>query len=104
MPSCCGMGPTGCDGLPWAMTDSRVDLGTATWTNTIGASELSAVWRDPEFNPGQRDFYYVRVLEIPTPRWSTYDAVRAGLPLLKDVPATIQELAWSSAIWITLVS
>jgi len=67
--------------------------------NTIGSGELAAVWEDPEFDPNQRALYYTRVLEIPTPRWTTFDSVRAGLPLLKDVPATVQERAWSSPIW-----
>ena len=80
---------------------STVDLGKATYTNTIGAPVLVGLWRDPEFNPRQNALYYVRVLEIPTPRWSTYDAVRAGLPLLKDVPATVQERGWSSPIWFS---
>lgn len=78
---------------------STVDLATATYRNDIGAAQLSAVWQDPEFDPEIPALYYVRVLEIPTPRWSTYDAVRAGLPLLEDVPAAIQERAWSSPIW-----
>ncbi|MEY4354536.1 MAG: hypothetical protein RLZZ609_2777 [Cyanobacteriota bacterium] len=77
-----------------------VDVGTATWTNTIGASELRAVWRDPEFNPGQRAFYYARVIEIPTPRWTAYDAVRFGLKLPPEVPLKQQERAWTSPIWI----
>lgn len=80
---------------------STVDLSKATFTNTIGAPVLSGLWRDPEFDPRQHALYYVRVLEIPTPRWTTYDAVRAGLPLLKDVRATVQERAWSSPIWFT---
>jgi hypothetical protein len=79
---------------------STVDVGTATWTNTIGASELSAVWRDPEFNPRQRAFYYARVIEIPTPRWTDYDAVRFGLKLPAEVPLQQQERAWTSPIWI----
>jgi hypothetical protein len=80
---------------------NTVNLKTATTSNTIGAPVLSGLWRDPDFNPRQHALYYVRVLEIPTPRWSTYDAVRAGLPLLKDVPAMVQERAWSSPIWFT---
>jgi hypothetical protein len=80
---------------------NTVDLTTAEYTNTIGDTELSAVWTDPDFDPSQMAFYYGRVIEIPTPRWSTYDAVRAGLPLLEDVPATIQERAWTSPIWYT---
>ena len=78
---------------------NTVDVGTATYRNTIGSAELAAVWEDPEFDPEQRALYYARVLEIPTPRWTTYDAVRAGLPLLEDVAVTIQERAWSSPIW-----
>ena len=58
-------------------------------------------WTDRSFDPRQHALYYVRVLQIPTPRWSTYDAVRAGLPLLEDVPATVQERAWTSPIWYT---
>jgi len=78
---------------------NTVDLATATYRNTIGSSELAAVWTDPEFDPDQRALYYARVLEIPTPRWTTFDAVRAGLPVLEDVAQTIQERAWSSPIW-----
>jgi hypothetical protein len=80
---------------------NTVDLTTATYTNDIGATQLRAVWTDPDFEPGQQALYYVRVLEIPTPRWSTYDSVRNNLPLLEEVPATIQERAWSSPIWYT---
>jgi hypothetical protein len=78
---------------------NTVDLTTATYTNNIGTAELMGSWTDDDFDPAQHAFYYVRVLEIPTPRWSTYDAVRNGLPLLEGVPATIQERAWTSPIW-----
>ena len=78
---------------------NTVDLETAKFTNDIGAATLIGSWRDETFDPEQHAFYYARVLEIPTPRWSTYDAVRHDLPLLEDVPATIQERAWTSAIW-----
>ncbi len=78
---------------------NTVDLKTALYTNTIGAATLSGSWTDDLFNPEQNAFYYARVLEIPTPRWTTYDAVRHGLPLLENVQATIQERAWTSSIW-----
>jgi hypothetical protein len=71
------------------------------FTNDIGAAELKGVWTDPEFNPHRLAAYYLRVLEIPTPRWSTLLAIRSGLPLPKDVPATIQQRGWSSPIWFS---
>lgn len=80
---------------------NTVDLSTATYRNTIGTAELATLWEDPEFDPEISALYYARVIEIPTPRWTTYDAVRAGKPLLEDVAATIQERAWSSPIWYT---
>jgi hypothetical protein len=79
---------------------NTVDLQKATYTNAIGSPELMGSWIDPAFDPKQHAIYYVRVLEIPTPRFTTYDAVRNNLPLLKDVPATIQERAWTSPIWV----
>jgi len=80
---------------------NTVDLTKATYANTIGSPELMGTWTDPEFDPARPALYYVRVLEIPTPRWTTYDAVRNKLALLPDVPSTIQERAWSSPIWYT---
>jgi hypothetical protein len=78
---------------------STVDLNTATYLNSIGEAQLATVWQDPEFDPSTEALYYARVLEIPTPRWTTYDAVRAGLPLLDSVPSVVAERAWSSPIW-----
>ncbi len=78
-----------------------VNVATATWTNTIGDPELMGVWTDPNFDPSQRAFYYVRVLEIPTPRWTDYDAVRFGDKMSPEVPMKEQERAWTSPIWYT---
>jgi hypothetical protein len=78
-----------------------VDTATATWSNTIGAPELTAVWVDPDFVPGQRAFYYARVVEIPTPTWLAYDQVRFGIKVGKEVPLKQQERAWTSPIWYT---
>jgi len=79
-----------------------VDANTGAYTNTIGAVQLATVWKDPDFKPGQLSFYYVRVLEIPTPRYSLYDAIALGIPVSKtNEPASIQERAYSSPIWYT---
>ncbi len=80
---------------------NTVDVTKATYTNDIGDSQLAAQWTDPDFDPSVRAAYYVRVLEIPTPRWSTYDSVRNNIPLPEGLTATIQERAWSSPIWYT---
>jgi hypothetical protein len=80
---------------------NTVDVAKAVYSNSIGAGELMGTWTDPKFDAKQGAVYYVRVLAIPTPRWSTYDAVRAGLPLLPGVAATVQERAWTSPIWYT---
>ena len=78
---------------------STVDLATASWTNTIGDGELSTVWTDPDFDPKQAAFYYARVMEIPTPRWTAYDVVRLGAEALPGTRMTIQERAYTSPIW-----
>lgn len=78
---------------------STVDVENATWTNSIGAPELIAVWKDPAFDPALRAFYYLRVLEIPTPRWTAYDAKRFGNKPLPGTRMTITERAYTSPIW-----
>jgi len=80
---------------------STVDVEEATWTNTIGAPEMITVWKDPDFDQSQRAFYYARVIEIPTPRWTAYDAKRFGVKMAKNVPMTTQERAYTSPIWYT---
>ena len=80
---------------------NTVDLKNASWKNTIGASELGTVWTDPDFDPKERAFYYVRVLEIPTPRWIVYDAFRYGIKLPKGATTIGQERAYTSPIWYT---
>jgi hypothetical protein len=83
---------------------NTVDVANANWTNTIGASELGTVWTDPDFDPKLKAFYYMRVLEIPTPRWTTYDAFRFGVDLPEGVPTSIQERGYTSPIWYTPAS
>jgi hypothetical protein len=78
---------------------STVDIPNATFTNTIGAPELISVWQDPDFDAGQRAFYYARVLEIPTPRWTAYDAKRFGSQPLPGTRMTVVERAYTSPIW-----
>jgi hypothetical protein len=87
------------DKLP--LVGNTVDLEKVTWTNTIGAPELISVWRDPDFNPGESAFYYARVIEIPTPRWTAYDAQRLGVTMSEEVPMWTQERAYTSPIWYT---
>jgi hypothetical protein len=80
---------------------STVDVANATWTNTIGAAELIDVWTDPDFDASERTFYYARVIEIPTPRWTAYDAKRFGNTPLPDTRMSVTERAYTSPIWYT---
>jgi hypothetical protein len=80
---------------------NTVDVANATWTNTIGAPELIKVWTDPDFDPDVPAVYYARVLEIPTPRWTAYEAKRFGITLPSEVPMITQERAYTSPIWYT---
>jgi len=80
---------------------NTVDIEAANWTNTIGASELATVWADPDFDADERAFYYVRVLEIPTPRWLLYDKVRLGAEIPEGAELIHQERAYTSPIWYT---
>jgi hypothetical protein len=91
----------GADGRAREPVGNTVDVATATFTNTIGDALLAAHWTDPDFDPSESAFYYVRVLEIPTPRWTTYDAAFFGIDLPDNVPATIQDRAYTSPIWYT---
>ena len=80
---------------------NTVDVANATWTNAIGDPELIAVWRDPDFDPSLKAFYYARVIEIPTPRWTAYEAKRFGIKMGPEVPMTTQERGYTSPIWYT---
>jgi hypothetical protein len=80
---------------------NTVDVKNATWSNSIGSPELIAVWSDPDFDPKESAFYYARVIEIPTPRWTAYEAKRFRVQMTKEVPMTTQERAYTSPIWYT---
>jgi hypothetical protein len=80
---------------------NTVDVANATWSNTIGATEMISVWKDPDFDASLRAFYYVRVLEIPTPRWTAYDAKYYGLEVSDEIEMVHQERAYTSPIWYT---
>ena len=89
------------DGRCKTPVGNTVDLESATWTNTIGGPELITVWKDPEFDARQRAFYYARVIEIPTPRWTAYDAKRFGVKPLPGTTMVLQERAYTAPIWYT---
>ena len=80
---------------------NTVNVKNATWTNTIGSNELIGVWKDPDFDPKQSAFYYALVIEIPTPRWTAYEAKRFGVQMPDNVPMITQERAYTSPIWYT---
>ena len=80
---------------------NTIDYEAATFANSIGAAQLSAVWRDPDFDPASRAVYYTRVIEIPTPRWPVYDARHFGFDLPEEVPKTNRDRAYTSPIWYT---
>jgi len=83
------------------LVGNTVDVKNANWTNTIGAAELGTVWKDPDFDPKQKAFYYTRVIEIPTPPWYLYDAFRLGSKIPKAAPTSQQERAYTTPIWYT---
>jgi len=91
----------GADGRCKQPVGSTVDVERATYTNTIGDALMGAHWRDPDFDPNEPAFYYIRVLEIPTPRWTTYDAAFFGIKRPDNVPATLQDRAYTSPVWYT---
>ena len=80
---------------------NTVNVAEATWTNTIGGPELIGFWSDPDFDAGEKAFYYARVIEIPTPRWTAYEAKRFGITMDPEVPKTTTERAYTSPIWYT---
>jgi hypothetical protein len=84
-----------------APVGNTVDVGNATWTNSIGAAELITVWKDPQFDSQRHAFYYARVIEIPTPRWTAYEAKRFGVEMSEGVPVVTQERAYTSPIWFS---
>lgn len=91
----------GADGRSKTSVGSTVDIPNATYRNTIGDPLLLAYWKDPNFDPKQRAFYYIRVIEIPTPRWTAYDQKRFGIKMAANVPMTVTERAYTSPIWYT---
>ena len=89
------------DGRASAPVGNTVDVKNATWSNSIGDVEMITVWTDPDFDADQSAFYYVRVLEIQTPRWTAYDAKFYGLELSEEIEMVHQERAYTSPIWYT---
>jgi len=91
----------GKDGRCTTLVGNTVDVPNATYSNSIGAPQLSAYWKDPEFDAKQLAFYYVRVIQIPSPRWTCYDAKRFGVKMDKEVPMTVTDRAYTSPVWYT---
>ena len=98
--ACAGGLPVSPDTRRCANNDATVNTGDCSLLGKNGAPQLAATWKDPDYQPAQSAFYYVRALQNPTCRWSTYDALRLGLEPPSHVPATIRERAWSSPIWL----
>ncbi len=91
----------GSDGRCKTPVGNTVDVANASYTNSIGSALLMAYWKDPDFDPNERALYYVRVIEIPTPRWTAYDAKRFGIEMPDHVEMTTQDRAYTSPIWYT---
>ena len=91
----------GPDGRCKTSVGNTVDVANASYTNTIGATTLSAYWKDPAFDASERAFYYVRVIQIPSPRWTAYDQKRFGIKMAPEVPMTVTDRAYTSPIWYT---
>jgi hypothetical protein len=91
----------GPDGRCNTLVGDTVDVANATYTNTVGAAYLSAYWKDPAFDPAQHAFYYVRAIQIPSPRWTAYDQKRFGIKMADYVPMTVTDRAYTSPIWYT---
>jgi hypothetical protein len=89
------------DGKVSEAVGPTVDVHTVTYTNTIGDALLATWWKDPEFDPSLKTFYYARVIEIPTPRWTAYDQVRFGIKMPDEVPMVLQERDYTSPSWYT---
>ena len=89
------------DGRAREPVGSTVDIESATYSNSIGSVELAGYWQDPDFDPNNNAFYYVRVIEIPKPRWTTIDAAFYDIPLPEAVPAEVQDRAYTSPIWFS---
>ncbi|MGY3228099.1 hypothetical protein ACVIM5_008706 [Bradyrhizobium sp. USDA 4512] len=98
---CAAWAPSQAPACKLPSVGDTVDVANATWTNTIGAPELITVWKDPEFDPSRPAFYYGRVIEIPTPRWTAYDAKRYGVTPLPGTAMKVTERAFTSPIWYT---
>lgn len=91
----------GADGRCKTPVGNTVNAATATWSNSIGDPEMIAVWTDPDFDPSLSAFYYLRVIDIPTPRWTAYEAKRFAIKMDEKVPMTTTERAYTSPIWYT---
>jgi len=89
------------DGRCKTAVGSTVDVANASYTNTIGAAMLSAYWKDPAFDVKEHAFYYVRVIQIPSPRWTAYDQKRYRIKMADHVPMTVTDRAYTSPIWYT---